>query len=162
MPGNAMKTTTTNNAEAILFAVFAVGLLCPCLVRSQDAPAERKDFSHTNSISIQMVDTGRRREIGDQGLRHPIWAGGDAQTALMEVEGVSCGCLDAMVERYPKAYFSFRIDPTFKTQDGSKVRIDVEYFDGFEGEEGVFGLQYDATGVWNGPNPAYKACLPNV
>jgi hypothetical protein len=112
-----------------------------------------------------MTRTGRRlREIGDQGLRHPAGAGGDAQTTFTEVNGVPCGCLDSVLERYPKAYFPFLIDPSFKSQGVSNVRIEVEYFDGLEGQEGVFGLQYDASGAANGnnPNPASKACLPNV
>ena len=115
----------------VLFSVrlfTMLGLLYPCLVPSQDAPLKRKDFSHTNSVSILMVESGRGRDIVDHGLRHPIRAGGDAQTAFMDVEGVPCGCLDPTVERNPKAYLPFRIDPAFKNQEVGNVRIDVDLF----------------------------------
>src|SRR6266568_4465667 len=139
-----------------LFAMLA--LLYPCLVLSQNDPA--KEFSHTNSVSILLGETGRGREMGDNGLRHSLMGGSDARTIFLKVQGKPCRCLDATVERFPKAYFPFRIDPTFKSEDVSHVRIDVEYFDGFEGQAGVFGLQFDATGAGNGPNPAYKPCYP--
>lgn len=163
-----MKEPTKNHRCG--FALFSIrlfamlGLLCPCLVSSQDDPLKPWDFSHTNSVSILLGERGRGREIGDNGLRHhPSRGGGDARTTFMNVQGVPCRCLDPTVQRFPKAYFPFSIDPTFKSdEEMGNVRIDVEYFDGFEGQAGVLGLQYDATGAGNGLNPANKACLPNV
>lgn len=61
-----------------------------------------------------------------------------------------------------KGYFYFAIAPTFKEQDVSKVRIDVDYFDGFGGQEGVFGVQYDATRLTDGSGFSSKQALPNV
>jgi len=139
----------------------SVSLLCPCLVFSQGESLKLMEFSHTNSVSILLGESARGRETGDNGLRHPFTGGGDARTTFSNVEGTPCRCLDSSVQHLPKAYFPFRIDPTFKGEEVSNVRIDVDYFDGAAGQAGVFGLQFDASGVGNRIG-AYKPCYPNV
>jgi len=140
----------------------ALGVVYPWLVFSQDESLKLLDFAHTNSVSILLGEAGRGRETGDHGLRHPFMGGGDARTTSSNVQGTACRCLDPSVQRFPKSYFPFRIDPTFKGEEVSNVRIDVDYFDGVEGQSGVFGLQFDATEGGIGPNRAYKPCYPNV
>jgi hypothetical protein len=80
----------------------------------------------------------------------------------MEVQGVACRSLSLTEDGRSKGYLYFAIDPTFKEQDVSRVRIDVEYFDGFNQEEGVFGVQYDASGPADGRGYSSKQILPNV
>ena len=137
------------------------GLLTPCSMYSQD-DIKPKDFSNTNTVSLLLAAAERADGRQGDGLEHAYWQA-DGRTTLMNVQGVPCRCLHLTAERFPKGYLYFTMDPTFKTEEVEKVKIEVEYFDGFDGQAGVLGLQYDATLSENrGPNPAFKPCYPNV
>ena len=148
--------------RAALICVASLAALTPCFVRAQDGRPEPKDFSKSNFVTLLLVDVRRRNESPEQhGLSHAFWEN-DGRTTLMDVQGTPCRSLNVSEDGRPKGYFYFAIAPTFKEQDVSKVRIDVDYFDGFSGQEGVFGVQYDATGTANGSGLSSKQSLPNV
>src|SRR5437879_6251485 len=108
-----------------LFAILA--LLSPSPLFSQDDIFAPKDFSNTNIVTISLGEDHGARAMGENGLRHFAGAGGDARSTSMSVQGMLCRCLDPAVERFPKAYLPFSIDPTFKGEEKSHVRVDVEY-----------------------------------
>jgi hypothetical protein len=137
--------------SATLILIFA--LLSLCLASSQDD----LDFSKTNSVTILLAEAD---SLPGHGLEMPCRHAA-ARSTVINVEGVPCRYLHLTDEGYSKGYFCFRIDPTFKTRDVKKVKVEVDYFDGFAGQLGVFGVQYDATGS-DGPNPKYKQVYPNV
>jgi hypothetical protein len=149
-------------AQFVLPLLAALAMLRPSAGVSQDNLLKPTDFSNTNFVSVSLGEGPGSVDNGENGLRHPGGAGGDSRTTFTSMEGVPCRCLDTTVQKFPKAYFRFNIDPTFKGEEVSNVKIDVEYFDGFEGHAGVFGLQYDATGVGKGLEPKNQACYPNV
>jgi hypothetical protein len=139
---------------------FALGLLFPGLLYGQDNDfPKRRDFSKTNSVTISLGDLERKGRLPGNGLEHAFWEP-DGFTMSTNIQEVACRCL-VPDEARTKAYFYFTIDDTFKRQDISKVKIDVEYFDGFDGHAGVFGLQYDASGK-GGLNSRFKPLLPVV
>ncbi|MBC8097323.1 MAG: hypothetical protein H7Y43_16075 [Akkermansiaceae bacterium] len=123
--------------------------------QSQAAPAQ--NFSKFSSVTLFLADA--KRGVAGEGLTHAFWER-DGRTEVSGVEGVECRSLSLANPEAAKGYFYFTLDPTFKEQDVSRVRIDVEYFDGMNGKAGVFGLQYDATGSPNGSSS--KPLLPNV
>jgi hypothetical protein len=108
-------------------------------------------------VTLYLEDANRSAAGG--GLSHAYWER-DGRTEISGVEGVGCRSLRLANPDAVMGYFYFALHPTFKEQDVSRVRIDVVYFDGARGHEGVFGLQYDATGAPNGISS--KALLPNV
>jgi hypothetical protein len=130
---HAMRTRFPHPAACVLFCSVA-----PCLVLSQDAVLEPKDFTKTNSITIVPVEAERGNEQRGQGLEHIYWQR-DGWTTIMNVNGIECRSLNLTEQGYPKGYLYFTLDPSFKSQDVTKVRIDVEYFDGFDGKEGASG-----------------------
>lgn len=143
------------------FLDFIAGSWVACIAAtSAVAQAPSPDYSKTNSVTVVLAEAKRRETLPDQGLRHHFWQR-DGYTQLMDVEGVPCRNLDLTLDGYTKGYFYFSIDPSFKNRDVSKVRIDVEYFDGPSGKEGVFGLQYDATESPAGGGTS-KQWYPNV
>jgi hypothetical protein len=91
------------------------------------------DFSRTNAISIQLG--------GDEsgaGLTHVLPK--DGQTTIESIDGVTARAVHLEPGR-TEQYFYFQIDPTFKQQEISRVRIDVEFFDP---EPGALLVHYDA------------------
>jgi hypothetical protein len=149
--------------SALLIA--ALCLLSPCFVPGKDDPLEPKDFSNTNSVTVLLADAEHWDGLQGDGLVFGHWHGGDGRTAITKVEGVRCACMSlsgADYPGYPKGYFYFTIDPSFKGEEVANVKIDVDYFDGFDGQLGVLSLQYDATGSGDDPNPAYKQSYRHV
>jgi hypothetical protein len=143
--------------------ILLTGLAIPFLLLLSDVlpahgqPAAPRDFSKTNSVTLFLADAKRGR--ADGGLSHSFWER-DGRTEVLGMEGIESRTLRLANPDAVMGYFYFTLDPTFKEQDVSRVRIDVEYFDGPKGREGVFGLEYDATDAPNG-SPS-KALLPNV
>ena len=140
-----------------------IGLILALRVFAADKPPalDLNDFSNTNSVTLLLAEAVRGRPLPGQGLQHIYWER-DGQTAVISVESTPCRCLSFPDQRYAKGYLYFAIDPTFKSHDLSHLRFDVEYFDGFEGREGVFGLQYDATGEEPSRGMSSKPAYPNV
>jgi hypothetical protein len=94
-----------------------------------------------------------------QGLAHAHLER-DGLTTVTNVQGVPCRLMSV---RHPKGYLYFSIDPTFKDhRDLSRVKIEVDYFDGFHGELGVLGLQYDSKESQDGLGLAYEQTYPSV
>lgn len=120
-------------------------------------PARLRDFSKAKSVTLFLVDA--KRGVAEGGLSHAFWER-DGRTEVSGKEGLECRSLHLANPDAMMGYFYFTLDPTFKEQDVSRVRIEVVYFDGEGGREGVFGLQYDAAGAPNGSSA--KALLPNV
>ena len=137
-------------------------LLSPCFVPGKDDPVEPKDFSNTNSVTVLLAEAEHWDESQGNGLVFGYWHGGDGRTTITKVEGVRCACMSLTGEGFPKGYLYFTIDPTFKGEEVANVKIDVDYFDGFDGQLGVFSLQYDATGAGDDPNPPYKQSYRHV
>jgi hypothetical protein len=140
-------------------AWLLVCLLSLEIAYSQDEIRKPRDFSKTNSVSVSFAQPERRGRLLGEGLEHAFFEA-DGFTTLTNVEKVACRSLSLTHESRSKGYFYFAIDPTFKRQDITRVRIDVDYFDG---QQGVFGIQYDARreGESRG-NAAYRQLLPNV
>jgi len=119
--------------------------------------AQPRDFSKAHSVALFLADA--KRGAAEGGLSHAFWER-DGRTEVSGVEGVECRSLRLSNPDAVMGYFYFTLDPTFKEQDVARVRIDVVYFDGESGSEGVFGLQYDASGAPKGSSA--RALLPNV
>src|SRR5262249_40362546 len=77
---------------------------------------------------------------------------GDGRTTIESIAGVSARA-ERLTNNRTTLNFYFRIDPTFKQQDLSKVRIDVEYLDP---HPGTMGIHYDAREAENVSNPRYR------
>src|SRR3982751_6715479 len=92
--------------------------------------AEPRDFSKTNSVTLYLADAKRGR--AESGLSHSFWER-DGRTEVLGLEGVECRSLRLANPDAVMGYFYFTLDPTFKDQDVSRVRIDVEYLDGPKG-----------------------------
>jgi len=118
-----------------------------------------KDFSKTNSVTLNLADA--ERSPWDGGLTH-AFTEADGVTMATNVQGVACRALRPDEGGGPKRYMYFTIDPTFKRQGAVNVRVDVEYLDGFEGRLGVMGLEFDSSEFGDFPNASYKPQLPNV
>jgi hypothetical protein len=145
----------------VLFSLIVLAPLAPDPVRGQDDREYLEDFSKTNSVTLLLRDARRRNERSNAGLAHTSLER-DARTDVQDVQGVACRCLSVIEGGWPKGYFYFATNPIFKEQDVSKVRVDVEYFDGFEGQMGVLGLQYDTTDPAEGTGYSSTQILPNV
>lgn len=142
-------------------SLFAIVLLAPGPGYGQDDSRKPRDFSQTNSVTILLSEPERRGRLQGHGLEHAYWEP-DGLTILTNVQGTACRSLDPAHEDRPKGYFYFAIDPTFKRQDITCVKIDVHYFDGFDGQQGVFGLQYDSKRSDDRVSAAYRPLLPPV
>jgi len=118
-------------------------------------------FQKTNSVTIFLGEAGRGNRLTGKGLEHRS-RGRDTHTVVENIQGVPCRSLHLTVDGVSKGYFVLSIDPTFKEQDISKVRIDVDYFDGLDQQAGVFGVQYDAKGSDQNAALTVKQVLPNV
>ena len=112
------------------------------------------DFSKANSVTLFLAEA--KRGVAERGLSHAFWER-DGRTERDNVDGIDCRSLRLANPEAAMGYFYFALDPSFKAQDVARVRIDVVYFDE---ENGVFGLQYDATDAPRGSSS--KALLPNV
>jgi hypothetical protein len=112
------------------------------------------DFSKANSVTLFLAEA--KRGVAEHGLSH-AFGERDGRTGLDNVQGIDCRSLRPANPDAVMGYLYFTLDPTFKAQDVARVRIDVVYFDE---ENGVFGLQYDATDAPKGSSA--KALLPNV
>jgi hypothetical protein len=123
----------------------------------QSQPVPARSFSKSSSVTLFLAEA--KRGAAREGLAHAFWER-DGRTEAVGVEGVECRSLSLANPEAAKGYFYFTLDPTFKEQDVSHVRIDVEYFDGVSGHAGVFGLQYDGTGLPGGYSST--PLLPNV
>lgn len=157
-----MRTRSDHSlSRAVFFSLFVLTPFTPHTAHGEDEQSPSKDFSKTNSVTLLLADAQRRGVSPSNGLSHAFWEK-DGRTTMMEGEGVVCRCLSMTEEGRSKGYLYFSIDPTFKEQDVAKVKIDVEYFDGFDGQPGVFGLQYDARGSMDAIDTPYKPCPPNV
>ncbi len=161
-PFSPMKTPTVAGVIRFALNIFvAAGPLAPVLVQGQAEEEELRDYSKTNSVILSLVDASRRDNRWVHGLSHAFWEK-DGRTTLMDVAGVPCRNLSLSEEGRAKGYFYFALNPSFKEQDVTRVRIDVEYYDGFEGQAGVLGLQYDASASADGFGVSSKQMLPNV
>lgn len=147
-------------SPCVSFFLIVLASFAPSSGRGQDDRVYPEDYSKTNSVTLPLAEAKRNGPTG-HGLKHAYWER-DGRTTVLDVEGVPCRSLSLTEEGRAKGYFYFALDPTFKEQNVSKVKIDVEYFDGFDGQIGVFGLQYDATGATDGTGQSSKALLPNV
>lgn len=157
-----MKTLFISSCSRLFLVCLAVvAAQTPGILTAQEEVLVPKDFSRTNSVTLSLMEAKRGNERWQQGLAHAFWEK-DGRTTVMDVEGVSCRNLSLSADGRSKGYFLFAINPSFKNQDVSRVKIEVDYFDGFDGREGVFGLQYDATGADDAPLPSAKALLPMV
>lgn len=154
-----LNTTVLRRLCGVLLLVVAV--LAPSSSPAEGDGETMADFSRTNSVSLPLTESSRGRDRWRHGLAHAFWEK-DGRTTAMTVEGVPCRNLSLSGEGRSKGYFYFALDHSFKQQDVSKVRIDVDYFDGFDGQHGVFGLQYDASAAGGAPQPSSKALLPMV
>jgi len=141
------RTTLVHSVLALMIGVVWV----------DGQPARLRDFSKAKSVTLFLPDA--RRGVAEGGLSHAFWER-DGRTEVSGFEGMECRSLSPSNPDAVMGYFYFALDPTFKEQDVSRVRIDVMYFDGPLGHEGVFGLQYDATGVPNGATA--RALVHNV
>src|SRR5207247_11159689 len=109
-------------------------------------------FSRTNSVSSRL---GEEERGEGNGLTH-IDSIDDGLTKISSVDGVRCRTVKSLAGTGGTwGYLYFIIDQSFKKLGVTSVKIEVEYFDGFEGQTGVFDLQYDATGARTGTEPAY-------
>jgi hypothetical protein len=117
-------------------------------------------FFTPDSVSLAMGQEASGNRLVGQGLAHAHLER-DGLTTLTNVQGVACRLMNS--HRHPKSYAYFSIDPQFKQQhDLSRVTIEVEYFDGFQGQLGVFGVQYDSKGAEDGLGSAYQQTYPSV
>lgn len=138
---------------------FILSILWPSLVLGQNAAGEA-DFSKSNSVFLVLAEAERGTGLEKHGLEHAFWEK-DGRTTVEDVQGVAGRRLKFKEDERAKAYFYFVVHPSFKTEGPMNVKIEVDYFDGFEGEAGVFGLHYD--GMKEGLGQfAYKQFLPNV
>ena len=148
--------------RSVVLCFAALSPLASDSGHTQEGRSEPADFSKTNSVTLLLVEAVRKNQpLAHQGLTHAYWEN-DGRTTVMDVQGTPCRSLNGSEDGRPKGYFYFAIAPTFKQQDVSKVRIDVDYFDGFAGQEGVVGVQYDATASEDGSGNSSKPALPNV
>jgi hypothetical protein len=132
---------------ALFSPYFSEMKVCRAQEPAPEPRIQKKDFSKTNSVTIDLT-----QEANEGGLKH-LHLEKDGRTTLMGINGAPCRCLN-MPER-STAYLYFIVDPTFKENDITNVRIDVEYFDGPEGSLGSFNIHYDATGMRESGEPAY-------
>src|ERR1043165_8648455 len=130
--------------------LLVLGFLSADRAHSQDDLLRSKDFSKSNTVSLLLVE-GERWDPDDadgshgNGLEMALWQT-DGRTSITNVAGKRCRCLTLKGEGDREGYLYFALDPTFKSQDMAHVKIEMEYFDGFDGQMGVFGIQYDTTG----------------
>ncbi len=119
----------------------------------KNLPAAYKDFSKTNTVGVILGEVEREYDDGLQHLYHEK----DGFTRPATVRNLSCRSLN--LTNFNPGYFYFKIDPTFKERKLSKVKIEVEYFDGAEGQ---FGLQYDAANSRKDIRKAYTYSRESV
>jgi hypothetical protein len=141
--------------------IWTYALLGVFAALGQEEPRKPRDFSQTNSVSIRLSDPERRGRLQGNGLEHAFWEA-DGFTTITNVQGVMCRSLSLTHEDRPKGYFYFALDPTFKRQDISRVKVEVDYFDGFDSQQGVLGVQYDSMRSGDNVNSAYRPHLPTV
>jgi hypothetical protein len=108
--------------------------------------AEPETFASSDSVTVSLGE-------GESGhglmLSHNV---GDGRTTIESVDGVPAR-VQRLTNNRTTVNFYFRIDPTFKQQDVTRARIDVEYLDPFVG---TMGIHYDALDGQNGSNPSYR------
>lgn len=106
--------------------------------------AAGRDFSTADSVSYwagEISPTNGLIHLGDER---------DGTTKSHILDGVPTRVLSLTGGR-AQLHFYFQIDPTFKQQDVSTVRIDVEYLDPYEG---TIGVHYDALDLTTATAPA--------
>src|SRR6266699_1324187 len=140
--------------------LVVLGLLSAYGGYGQEEILRPKDFSKSNAVSRLLAEGERWDPEEDDsshgnGLEMALWQT-DGRTSVTNVAGKLCRCLTLEGDGRREGYLYFALDPTFKSQDTAHVKIEVEYFDGFDGQMGVFGIQYDTTGSGAGLNPAYR------
>jgi hypothetical protein len=145
-----MQHRGPSNPWSVFVLILVLSRLASCWCPAQEAREPRiqkRDFSKTNSVTIDLT-----QEANEGGLTH-LHLEKDGRTTLMGLNGAPCRCLH-MPER-ATAYLYFIIDQSFKENDLTNVRIDVEFFDGLEPNSGTFSIHYDATGMRESGEPAY-------
>ena len=102
---------------------------------------EPEDYALSNSVTIVLGDNEERH-----GLKH-IADQKDGATVVESFEGVSARALRRGTS--PFLFFYFQIDPSFKQNDASLVRFDVEYLAPPSGTTDIrtMDIQYDAGGA---------------
>jgi hypothetical protein len=125
------------------------------------AQDDKKDFSRTNAVAIVFGESEIGTRVSGNGLEHRSYSS-DGITKPENVQGVSCRSLHLTERGVPKGYFFFTIDPSFKNRDISRVKIEVDYFDGLDLLGTVFGVQYDAKGSDENRALTVKQILPNI
>ena len=102
----------------------------------------------SNSVSIVLGE----QEVG-HGLKLNEYEK-DGRSTVEQVEGVSARVIRMREERpNSSVYLYFGIDPGFKQQDLSSVRIEVEYL---APSAGTMGIHYDARDAEGITNPKYR------
>ncbi len=147
----------THRGTSLLIQLIGTAILTCAGTAGQDF--KPIDFSKTNSVTLNMADAERSPWEG--GLTH-AFTEADGVTIETNVQGVACRALKPVEGEAPKRYMYFAIDPSFKRQGAVNVRVDVDYFDGFEGHLGVMGLEFDSSEFGDFPNASYRPQLPNV
>jgi hypothetical protein len=90
------------------------------------------DYSHAQSLSIELRKVNRQH-----GLSQVAWDN-DGSATVASVEGAECR---RIARNGPnRAYMYFTVDPSFKTDYMTDVKLTVEYFDS---PAGSFDIQYD-------------------
>jgi len=118
----------------------------PCLA-GQDA---LQDYALSNSVSILLGDDEQAH-----GLKH-ISNQRDGATKVESMNGVSARVLRER-EGGGLLYFYFQIDPAFKQNDLSAVRLDVEYL---SPQPGSMNIQYDSSG--DGDSGRYRDARSSI
>jgi hypothetical protein len=103
------------------------------------------DFSNSNTVSIVLGAD----EIS-LGLKH-INRVGDGVSVVEDMNGVSARKA-TLKGNSEWVYFYFALDPTFKSQDVRRVKIEVDYFDP---APGAMGIHYDSLDAEGGPGSKY-------
>lgn len=113
---------------------------------AEDAP-QPEDYALSNSVTITLGDDER-----GHGLRH-VANEKDGLTVIEAFEGVTSRALRRGANGRTTLYVYFQIDRTFKQNDSSRARFEVDYLDP---EPGTMGVQYDALDAENVSNPRYR------
>src|SRR5688572_8207788 len=98
----------------------ATQLMSPLALAQDFKP---KDFSKTNSVTIRLADA--EAFLPEHGLTH-AFGEADGISTLTNVLGVPCRAMTNALA-LNKAFMYFAVDTTFKRQDASNVKVDVEY-----------------------------------
>src|SRR4051812_31424164 len=118
-------------AAAVLVALIMFGL--PGTLRAAPKFPEPENYALSNSVTIALGE-----EEKGQGLKH-ITNQKDGLTMIEGFNGEAARVL-RLSREHAGLNFYFKIDPAFKQEDASTVRIEVEYL---APQPGTMGVHYD-------------------